>query len=106
MTTKSKAKRTNQVEKINSGIDEVPIIYTNHIDICTSAVDVRMDFGVVINVTGSNQNKNIVIKDSAVVFMSPQHAKQFSTLLIKQLEVYEAKVGKIPNILSGEKENN
>ncbi len=78
--------------------EKAPTIYSNNVQLRVSPWDFKFTFGEVIEVT----EDSFEIKDKVVVYMSPQHAKAFADVMVKNLAQYEKNVGKIPNVLAKE----
>jgi len=82
-------------ERIEKEMDEqrsleksIPDIYVNNVGFSISVYDVQFNFGVQ---SGPEEAPERV----AIIRMSPQHALAMAKLLLKNLRVYEEKVGKI-----------
>ena len=73
-------------------------IYSNVAEIRFSGTDVMIDFGTV----APDINQNLIGEFKLRVFLSPQHAKQFSLLLQQSVEKYEEAAGTI-NVVKLEK---
>lgn len=84
------------------GEQEVPVLYVNHAEVRVSVFDIMLNFGTMLEITGSQLN----VKRQASIFMSPQHAKEFSILLNKQVALYEEKFGVLSYGEVAEKQTN
>ena len=71
---------------------DVPLIYTNGIQLKVSVYDVTLTLGVGTSVDPDRT----VIKPVAQVVMSPQHAKVLASALETNVKAYEAAFGPIP----------
>jgi len=72
-------------EQIYKNLDEAPALYVNSVQVVQSQFDIRMVMGIMTDST----SEKVVTKVSAIVHMSPQHAKVFAELLSKHIEKYE-----------------
>lgn len=70
-----------------------PTIYSNNVELRVSPYDFKMTFGEVVGLNGSS---GLEVLAKCTVYMSPQHAKAFADMLVKNLAEYEVNVGKIP----------
>lgn len=71
--------------------DATPSIYTNYVQVETQFFDVKLKLGEVISI----EDGGMKVKDIAVVFLSPPHAKVLSRLLRERMDAYEAVFGEI-----------
>lgn len=71
---------------------EIPVIYTNSMQLKISVFDLLLDLGVNIGI----ENDRARVKPVARIIMSPQHAKVLASLLDTHVKAYEAAFGKIP----------
>ena len=77
---------------IRSQVPGFVSLYTNKTMVRTSGFDVRFLFGVV----GEASGDVVQINEVAELHMSPEHAKQLTSILVRQLAEYESRVGPIP----------
>lgn len=76
--------------------NELPVFYTNAVNIRVSLFDILMECGKMYPKADEKTND---IKPEFIhefsIFMSPQHFKELVIMFNKQLETYEKKFGKI-----------
>lgn len=70
-------------------------LYTNDTQVQITPWDLRITFGEITDLPTS-ERREIVIKTTGEVRMSPQHAKRLADLLIGQIARYERNFGAIP----------
>lgn len=70
-------------------------IYANDTQLQTTPWDIRFVFGE-MSVEPRDGEVVMSVKQVAEVRMSPQHAKRVATILLEQLQSYEASFGPIP----------
>jgi hypothetical protein len=70
---------------------EFRTFYTNNAQVITTYFDIGILFGELLD---ANEQR-ILIKDLALVKMSPEHAKSLNRVLTQQLEIYENRFGPI-----------
>ncbi len=75
-----------------STFGEAPSYYANNAEVKMSPWDIRFSLG---EIQGLKEGK-LLVKNLAIVHMSPIHAKAFSAILAKKIIQYEEKVGPIP----------
>lgn len=80
-------KQGQRVERIVP--EDVPRYYTNSVEVLTSMYDVQLRIGV-IEEAGE---EGLVIRTTARVFMSPQHAKSLADVLTRNVREYEERFG-------------
>ena len=80
--------------------DNFVSMYSNVVEIRFSGTDVAIDFATV----APDLNQNLIADFKMRVFMSPQHAKQFSLLLQQGIENYEKEAGMI-NVVKVEQQS-
>jgi hypothetical protein len=66
--------------------------YANSVQLETTPWDMKFVFGLISEAT----DQKLVIEDQCEVLLSPQHAKVFAAVLIRNIKQYEEKFGKIP----------
>lgn len=76
-----------------------PTIYSNSVSLKVTPWDFKMTFGELIDAT----QDPIEVDEKVVVYMSPQHTKAFTAVLVNNLAEYEKAVGKIPTVSVQEK---
>ena len=79
------------------GLEETPTIYCNNVETRVSPWDFRLTFGEVLEVT----EDSLSVKTKAIVYMSPEHAKAFTQVMLSNIAEYERSIGRIPS--QGEK---
>lgn len=72
--------------------DQAPRFYASNIEVLVSVFDFKFKLGEVQEISP----EKLVIKDIAVIAMSPQHALALADILNARLADYEGKFGKIP----------
>lgn len=100
MGTKKKAEHIESAEakvaasKMKSPVplQDVPTYYTNLASIRTSLHDVQ----VIHCQTVAPEGDEMLAIPQAVVYMSHVHAKRMASLILKQVEEFEEKFGKLP----------
>ena len=65
--------------------------YTNNAQVITTYFDIGILFGELLD---ANEQR-VLIKDQALVKMSPEHAKSLNRVLTEQLEIYKNRFGAI-----------
>ncbi len=78
-------------------------VYANQVGIAISPWDFKFQFGLITEASESI----LKAQEQVCVYMSPQHAKAFLELAMRQVSLYEEKFGPIPQpkhtaILSGD----
>ncbi len=72
--------------------DQGPTYYSNTIEVVGSLWDVRLRIGEIVNADDSQ----LVMREKAKVFLSPQHAVVLAEILEKNIKRYEELFGPIP----------
>ena len=85
----SKSKQKSTAAKYTKPRDEVPSFYANNTNLSVSAYDFKITFGQVIEA----DDKGMLVDPKAIIFLSPQHAKAVSNLLVDQIKAYEKRTG-------------
>ena len=70
-------------------------LYANDTQAQVSPWDIRIVFGVIAD-PPTPERQSVLVQTVGEVRMSPQHAKAFAMILIRQLKLYEETVGPIP----------
>jgi len=91
-TGEARLRRTSELSRVLVNRDEAPRYYSNSIIITPAFFDFRMEFGEVLEVRGDE----MVIREQAVIYISPQHAKALFELLKGRIALYEGLFGEIP----------
>lgn len=73
--------------------EDIPLIYTNSVQLKMSVFDMVLDLGVV----ASTDPERTVVKPVARVAMSPQHAKALAAVLDAHVKAYETAFGPLPD---------
>lgn len=76
----------NQIERT-----PLPAIYANNISLSVTQWDFRFVYGRIVH----SDDKNVDIENEIMVYMSPQHAKAMSNILVENLKKYEETFGTI-----------
>lgn len=66
--------------------------YSNNVQVKLSIWDLVMDFGMVTDA----DEERVIVDNQIRVIMSPQHARSFSDVLVRQIARYEKLFGPIP----------
>jgi hypothetical protein len=90
MPTPRKSKRERTVETLRR--DPRPVLYANHAQITITPWDFGFQFGQVIEAS----EERLKAQEEICIYMSPQHAKVFLSLVDRLVKVYEEKYGTIP----------
>ena len=72
--------------------DPALLIYSNQVGISISPWDFRFQFALMTEASESI----LKAQEQVCVYMSPQHAKVFLELAVRQVSLYEEKFGPIP----------
>ena len=90
--------RSNKTIEVKQS-DKLSTIYSNNIAINTTLFDCCLRFGQTIEIT----NDKVVIEPLVNVYVSPQHMKTLSNVLIQNILNYEKLFGeiKLPVIVDG-----
>lgn len=83
----------NEEMKMEYKNEDCPIYYSNGIGIIPNYFDFQYTFS---NQYLGGENNNLIIrKDLCKIFMSPQHAKVFSSILAQNIIEFEKRFGEI-----------
>lgn len=85
---KSKSERPVEIARPES----LPVLYANHAGISITPWDFAFRFGAIAEAS----ERKLKIQEALHVYMSPQHAKAFLSLVSRQVSLYEEKYGTIP----------
>lgn len=70
-------------------------LYANDTQVQVTPWDIRLIFGVIAE-PATQDRQTVVVQTVGEVRVSPQHAKAFALILLRQLKLYEDNVGPIP----------
>ncbi len=101
MATKKKTSKRKGTDKLSSVKrkkiflgEAVVVTYANHAELSMTPWDIKFRFGQIQRA----DELELVIQDTAHIYMSVQHARVFHEVLGKQLDLYETKIAEIPKI--------
>ena len=86
---KKKASKATNAVTFTKSVGEVPSNYANNTQLTVSAYDFKFTFGQIVEST----TDGVLVEPKTVVFMSPQHAKAISELLVNHIKIYEEMSG-------------
>ena len=91
--TKKENKGSNKIVHLQNPVEEeLPDFYVNQANMTFSVYDVTFTFGTMPPPEKNDTPPSPVVR----IRMSPQHAKVFSKILVKDMDKYEEDIGNIP----------
>ena len=92
MAVKKAKKQEPESKSIIKNLDEAPAIYTNAIQITASLFDFRIRCSQAL----ASDDSGVLLREVALIYMSPHHAKSLLRLLVSRIHLYERELGEIP----------
>jgi hypothetical protein len=87
--------------KVRNKVEPFPVHYANSLELEVSPWDFKLYFGQIEEATA----ERLGILESVAVYVSPQHAKAITDILVAHIKTYEATFGPIPMPPRGGSEN-
>jgi len=86
-----------KAERIEQTSPETFSVYSNDIQVHTSPWDMKFRFGEIVGpVSGSSEEPILKVNILGEVRLSLQIAKRLASIMIAQIQAYEATIGEIP----------